>query len=100
MTTLSTLDCDFDRIFSEPVELNTHPRKVVRDALIEHCERLGFCDEQIQAVIAAAEHKRAGRPYTADAIAAGRAKAREIADKMRAIRTRFGTRDDGPKDAA
>ena len=97
MTTLSTLDVDFDRIFAAPVDMKSHPRCVIRDALNEHCERLPLSHAQIEAVIDAAQAERAFGASPAKAIAEGKKVAARIVTKMEAIRTRFGTR---PDDAA
>lgn len=88
MTTMCLAD------LSEPIELATHPLKVISDALADYCDFKHLSPQQADIVIHAGKAEYRGQG-TASPIAHGKRCADNIAEKMRAIRTRLGTRPDG-----
>lgn len=86
MTSLTSLDIS-------PNVVPLRACRTIREAVAEYCARLGLSEVQTEACqdVARATHSAAEGKKTAD----------RIHDKMRAIRTRFGTRpDDGFPPAA
>jgi hypothetical protein len=90
MTTMCMQD------LSEPIELATHPLKVISDALADYCDFKHLSPQQADIVIHAGKAAYCGKG-TASPIEHGKRCADNIAEKMCAIRTRLGTR---PDDAA
>lgn len=75
MTTMCLQD------YSPPVPLNSHPNKIIRDAVTDHCKKLGLSYVQTQACLDVAK--------VAHSVEAGTKTADRIAEKMRTIRERF-----------
>lgn len=85
----------------ELIHINDASReRAIRLAVTERCRALNLGPLQTDDAIAAAMAERAFGGSPAKAVAAGQRKAERTAAQMKAIRTRFGTRPDGPPEAA
>jgi hypothetical protein len=71
-------------------------REAIADAVRAHCANLRLAHVQIEASVDNAIAIFRNGASAAAAVECGRKTADSIADKMRSIRTRLGTRDDFP----
>jgi hypothetical protein len=84
---------------SNVTPLRPSNRKIVTDALVDYCDDKHIVGVQQQAVVEFGLTILANGASNAKAIMEGKITADRIHDKMRQIRTRIGTRDDGPQAA-